>query len=107
MYTVTSFPLVNRTLAILRNAELGFFGVMVRTTKHTPCLCGQPSSAGALLNFRFGFRGFRTSWLMVGICQLSLELTATFCQLDPAKTLIAPKDLLGLRRALLANGLTF
>ena len=66
---MTSFPLLKRTLAIFRSAEFGFFGVIVRTTKQTPCLCGQASNAGALLNLRFDFRGFLTSWLMVGIFQ--------------------------------------
>ena len=31
MYDVTSAPLVRRTRAILRKAEFGFFGVIVRT----------------------------------------------------------------------------
>jgi len=34
--------LVRRTRAILRNAELGFLGVIVRTTVHTPRFCGAP-----------------------------------------------------------------
>jgi hypothetical protein len=29
MYTVTSFPLLNRTRVIFRKAEFGFLGVMV------------------------------------------------------------------------------
>ncbi len=44
-------PVVNLTLAILRSAELGFLGVMVRTCKHTPRLCGQAFKAGDLLFF--------------------------------------------------------
>ena len=35
-------PLVNRTRAILRSAELGFLGVMVRTWVHTPRFWGLP-----------------------------------------------------------------
>jgi hypothetical protein len=49
MYAVTSNPLVKRTLAILRNAELGFFGVVVLTTVQTPRLKGLPLSAGDLV----------------------------------------------------------
>jgi hypothetical protein len=33
---VTSIPLVNRTRAILRRAEFGFFGVTVATRVQTP-----------------------------------------------------------------------
>jgi hypothetical protein len=42
---------VNLTLAILRNAELGFFGVIVRTCKQTPLRCGEFFKAGDLLFF--------------------------------------------------------
>jgi hypothetical protein len=74
-------PLVNRTRAIFRKAEFGFFGVIVRTTVHTPRFCGAPSGcrkrrcvfelkvysrAGALLFTFFDFRPLRTSWLIVG-----------------------------------------
>src|SRR3972149_2193823 len=74
-------PLLRRTRAILRNAELGFFGVMVRTTVHTPRFCGEPfgsrmrrclyvlntyCSAGALVLLRLLVRPLRTSWLIVG-----------------------------------------
>ena len=44
-------PLDSRTRAILRNAELGFFGVMVLTCRHTPRLCGQAFKAGDLVFF--------------------------------------------------------
>jgi hypothetical protein len=37
---VTSIPLVNRTRATLRRAELGFFGVAVYTRVQTPRRCG-------------------------------------------------------------------
>jgi hypothetical protein len=67
MYTVTSLPLDNRTRVIFRNAELGFLGVIVRTCKQTPCFCGQLSRTGALLNFRFFRRRFRTNWFIVGM----------------------------------------
>jgi hypothetical protein len=52
MYAVTSIAVVNRTRAILRSAELGFFGVMVRTCTHTPRRCGHAFNAGALVFFR-------------------------------------------------------
>ena len=37
---VTSMPLVNRTRAIFRRAEFGFFGVTVATRVQTPRFCG-------------------------------------------------------------------
>ena len=87
MYAVTSTPLVSRTRAILRRAEFGFFGVIVRTWTQTPRRCGHPGphlvlffkefwtqcKAGALVAFFTGFRPFLTSWLTVGIIQ-PLEL---------------------------------
>jgi len=59
-------PVVSRTRAILRNAELGFFGVVVKTRVQTPRRCGQLSSAGASVFFSVLLRPFRTSWLIVG-----------------------------------------
>jgi hypothetical protein len=49
MYVVTSIPFVKRTLATFRNAELGFFGVVVYTRTHTPRRCGAPFNAGDLV----------------------------------------------------------
>jgi hypothetical protein len=46
MYAITSCPLVNRTLATLRRAEFGFFGVRVITCTQTPRRWGLPISAG-------------------------------------------------------------
>src|SRR3954449_1520139 len=80
MYAVTSIWFVRRTRAIFRRAEFGFFGVIVRTCRHTPRFWGAPGigtwrwrrlfqflrSAGALTFSIFGFRPWRTSWLMVG-----------------------------------------
>jgi hypothetical protein len=67
MYEETSKPLVKRTRQTLRNAEFGFFGVVVYTRVHTPRRCGQACSAATLL-FSTGFlRGFRTNWLTVAI----------------------------------------
>src|SRR6266508_5224691 len=74
-------PLVSRTRAILRSAELGFLGVIVRTCTHTPRLSGLPfgteyrrclsalklnRSAGAAVFFLSFARPLRTSWLIVG-----------------------------------------
>src|SRR5467141_4330686 len=67
MYAVTSNPFVSRTRATLRNAELGFFGVVVYTRVQTPRFCGLPRSAGAFSFFATSLRPWRTSWLMVGI----------------------------------------
>jgi hypothetical protein len=64
---MTSWPLVRRTFATLRNAEFGFFGVRVMTCTQTPRRCGQFTSAG---DFDFKvtlLRPLRTSWLIVGI----------------------------------------
>ena len=48
IYAVTSMPLVRRTRAIFRRAELGFFGVVVVTLVQTPRLKGFCFSAGDL-----------------------------------------------------------
>ena len=65
-----SKPLVSRTLATFRIAELGFLGVRVYTCKQTPRLNGQLSSAlDADLFFTLA-RPLRTSWLIVGIKNL-------------------------------------
>ncbi len=64
---MTSLPLLNRTRVIFRSAEFGFFGVIVRTCKQTPCFCGHFSSTGDLLWLFLSLRRLRTSWLMVGI----------------------------------------
>ena len=39
---MTSIWLVRRTRAILRSAEFGFLGVIVRTCRQTPRFCGAP-----------------------------------------------------------------
>src|SRR4249920_3395188 len=64
---MTSKPLVRRTLATLRSAEFGFFGVVVYTRVHTPRFCGEPASAGTLLLAGRRIRALRTNWLIVGI----------------------------------------
>src|SRR6187397_2912711 len=67
MYEITSKPLVRRTLATLRRAEFGFFGVVVYTRVHTPRRCGQLASAGEVLLYFSDWRGLRTSWLIVAM----------------------------------------
>src|ERR1044072_4635873 len=64
---MTSKPLVRRTLATLRSAEFGFFGVVVYTRVQTPRFCGQACSAGTLLRAVRPWRCLRINWLMVGI----------------------------------------
>src|SRR5919197_474462 len=64
---MTSKPLVRRTLATLRSAEFGFFGVVVYTRVHAPRFCGEPASAGTFDFGRLATRPWRTNWLTVGI----------------------------------------
>src|SRR5437773_12399474 len=81
MYAVTSMPFERRTRAILRSAEFGFFGVIVRTTVQTPRFCGAPFEsfvwrplgefqvvrrAGVSTFFFCDFRPLRTSCEIVG-----------------------------------------
>src|SRR5580658_5517801 len=66
MYALTSMPLVSRTRATLRNAELGFFGVVVKTRVHTPRRWGAPFSAGVLVFDCLDARPLRTSCSIVG-----------------------------------------
>src|SRR5437016_5326149 len=76
MYAPTSMPLVSRTRATLRRAELGFFGVVVYTRVQTPRRCGAatrflrplPDFSPGVASFFFGaVRPLRTSWLVVGM----------------------------------------
>src|SRR5258707_6349164 len=64
---MTSKPLVRRTLATLRSAEFGFFGVVVYTRVQTPRFCGDCCSAGTFLRDFCTRRGLAISWLIVGI----------------------------------------
>src|SRR4030042_3408476 len=80
-------PFVRRTRAILRKAEFGFLGVIVRTCRQTPRFWGAPGigtwrwcrlfqflrMAGALTFEIFGWRPCRTSWLIVGTETLLLS----------------------------------
>jgi hypothetical protein len=59
--------LVKRTLATLRKAEFGFFGVVVYTLVHTPRRWGQASSALDLLFAFIISLPFLTSCCIVGI----------------------------------------
>src|SRR5580700_7049991 len=74
---MTSKPLVRRTLATLRKAEFGFFGVVVYTRVHTPRFCGHASRWRAFSRYTFGSRGLRISWLMVGIVRPSKSVGAS------------------------------
>src|SRR3954452_21965448 len=67
MYAVTSTPLVSRTRATLRSAELGFFGVVVYTRVQTPRRCGEPFSAGVFAFPILSWRPLRTSCWIVGM----------------------------------------
>src|SRR6478735_7934032 len=89
MYAVTSIWLVRRTRAILRSAEFGFFGVIVRTWRQTPRFWGAPGidtwrcrrlfqflrMAGALILEILRLRPWRTSWLIVGTKTLLLSMS--------------------------------
>src|SRR5438132_8081942 len=76
MYAVTSMPEVSRTRATLRSAELGFFGVVVKTRVHTPRRCGEPLRAGVLVFSAFDSRPLRTSWAIVGTRFFPLRFSA-------------------------------
>src|ERR1700678_269955 len=64
---MTSCPLVRRTFATLRKAELGFLGVRVITCTQTPRRCGAPLSAGDFVLTTTLRRPLRTNWLIVGM----------------------------------------
>src|SRR5437763_9650816 len=102
MYAVTSIWLVRRTRAILRSAEFGFFGVMVRTCVQTPRFCGAPLgryvrrlrkaftvqlSAGALDLLDLVLRPFRTNWLMVGKSYLRAQFSTPAPRAQPGTEL--------------------
>src|SRR6476469_7877048 len=66
MYAVTSMPVVSRTRATLRSAELGFLGVWVNTRVQTPRRWGEPFSAGVFDFSALVLRPLRTSCWIVG-----------------------------------------
>src|ERR1700678_3499534 len=76
---MTSWPLVRRTFATLRKAELGFFGVRVMTCTQTPRRCGAPFSAGDFVLTTTLRRPLRTSWLIVGIPDCSIKCYSEIC----------------------------
>jgi hypothetical protein len=63
---VTTFPLLNLTLAIFLSPELGFLGFVVPTFRQTPFISGRFANAGDR-SFRGGlrFRPLRTTWIKV------------------------------------------
>ena len=67
MWANISCRLLNRTFAILRRAELGFFGVLVETRRHTPCFWGHWSEARVRSVRRFSSLPWRINWFFVGI----------------------------------------
>lgn len=63
---MTTLPLLNRTLAVLRSPELGFFGFVMPVLRHTPFICGRLTSAGERgLRARCSTRHPRRTWLKV------------------------------------------
>src|SRR4051812_7386181 len=78
-------PLVRRTRATLRSAEVGFFGVVVYSRVQTPRRWGEPFNAGVLVFSTLSSRPLRTSWLIVGMGGLDLlpalgrALKSLFC----------------------------
>src|ERR1700722_4257496 len=66
MYALISTPLVRRTLATLRSAEFGFFGVVVKTRVQTPLRWGAPFRAGVFVLVGLVARPLRTSCSIVG-----------------------------------------
>lgn len=78
MWANISCRLLNRTLAILRRAELGFFGVLVERRRHTPCFWGHWSKARVRSVRRFSSLPWRRiNWFNVGIA-LSFVLPPSF-----------------------------
>src|SRR6267143_2310501 len=67
MYVVTSIPFVSRTRATFRRAELGFFGVDVKTRTQTPRFWGLEPRSGLFVRPRIRSRPHLTNWLIVGI----------------------------------------
>lgn len=78
MWANISCLLLNCTLAILRRAEFGFFGVLVETRGHTPSFWGHWSKARVRSVRRFSSLPWRINWFNVGIA-LSFVLPPYFC----------------------------
>src|SRR6266446_10159949 len=91
-------PLVRRTRATLRRAELGFFGVCVKTRTQTPRFCGLTCNAGLFVLVTIFLRPCRTSWLIVGIARTgdsspccSKKIHARGCESQPRRR-FRPED---------------
>lgn len=66
MYAVTCFPLLSRTLQVLRSPELGFLGFVVPTRRQTPAISGRMVRAGEVfLRAGCGLRQCLSTWLYV------------------------------------------
>src|SRR3954468_10296610 len=85
-------PLVRRTRATLRRAELGFFGVVVYTRVHTPRRWGLPLSAAVLVLATLSWRPLRTSCWIVGIDRLSLRSHLGCSRRSPARPARNPRS---------------
>jgi hypothetical protein len=78
IYAVITLPLLNRTLATFLSPELGFFGFVVPTRRHTPFISGLFTNAGDV-----GFRARcstlhpRRTWLYVAWRDGALEKDRT------------------------------
>lgn len=76
MYAVTTLSLLKRTRAILRSAELGFFGDMIVTLRHTAFMHGvrDVDMAGETgLRAGCACRAPRMTWLKVASGAAELE----------------------------------
>lgn len=76
IYAVTTLSLLNLTLATFRSAELGFFGFMTVTLRHTPFIHGFPvvDMAGETgLRAGWGLRAPRITWLNVAVAGALVE----------------------------------
>lgn len=76
IYAVTTLSLLNLTLATFRSAELGFFGFMTVTLRHTPFIHGFPvvDMAGETgLRAGWGLRAPRITWLNVAATGVLVE----------------------------------
>lgn len=61
---MTTLPLLNRTLAVFRSPELGFFGFVIPVLRQTPFISGRLCSAGERRRRAFcGLRHPRRTWL--------------------------------------------
>jgi hypothetical protein len=75
MYAVMTLSELNLTLAIFRSAELGFFGFMTVTLRHTPFMHGRfPSDSAGDTGFRarWDLRQPLRTWLKVAIVRVGI-----------------------------------